>query len=226
MAAHGHPTVAAILVAAGDGRRLGAEVPKAFVTVAGRTLLEHAAERFTTHPLVRDVVVAAPAACVEQARALVAEAVVVAGGPSRQRSVDLALAAVADDVDVVLVHDVARAFVPQDMITRVIDGLRLHDACGAVPVVPVADTIRVGAESGELGELVDRSKLLAMQTPQGFPRDVLVRAHAEGADAEATDDAALVAALQVGRIMAVRGDEHAFKITVPFDLVIAEAVAK
>lgn len=216
--------VAAILVAAGSGDRLGADVPKAFVTVAGRTLLEHATQRFTTHPRVRDVVVAAPAALTASAAGLIPRATVVPGGRTRQESVERGLTALADDVDVVLVHDAARAFVPAEVIDRVIDALGRQDVRGAVPVMPVTDTIRwSGAETGEIGELVDRSRLLAMQTPQGFPRQVLAAAHDGVEDVDATDDVALVAAAG-GQVVAVHGDPRAFKVTAPLDLVFAEAL--
>jgi 2-C-methyl-D-erythritol 4-phosphate cytidylyltransferase len=225
MAAYGPRTVAAILVAAGDGRRLGADVPKAFCTVAGRTLLEHAVSRFAEHPRVRDVIVAAPAALVESAAALVPEAHVVAGGPTRQLSVAAGIAALAGDVDAVLVHDVARPFVPADMISRVIDALANPDLGAAIPILPVTDTIRrADPATGDLVETLDRSTLVAVQTPQGFPRAVLVAAHARARGVEATDDAALVEAIG-GRVAAVRGDEQAFKITHPWDLVLADAVA-
>ncbi len=225
MAANDQMIVAAIVVAAGDGRRLGADVPKAFVQLAGRTLLEHAVRRLAEHPRIGRIVVAVPAAAVGIARELVPDAVVVAGGPTRQQSVALALSAVPADVDLLLVHDAARAFVPLEVITRVLAALEAG-ADGVVPTLPVSDTIRtVDPASGELGELVDRSRLLAMQTPQGFRRDVLAKAHAAGVDANATDDAALVEALG-SQVIAVRGDERAFKITVPLDLALAEAMLR
>jgi 2-C-methyl-D-erythritol 4-phosphate cytidylyltransferase len=225
MAANDQLIVAAIVVAAGDGRRLGADVPKAFVPIGGRTLLEHAVERLAAHARVSRIVIAVPAASVSIAQELVPDAVVVAGGPTRQQSVALALSAVPGDVDLVLVHDAARAFVPLDVITRVVAALEAG-ADGVVPTLPVSDTIRtVHPASGELGELVDRSRLLAMQTPQGFRRDVLAKAHAAGVDANATDDAALVEALG-HQVIAVRGDERAFKVTVPLDLALAEAMLR
>ena len=225
MAAHDRLIVAAVLVAAGDGVRLGADVPKAFVEVAGRTLLEHAVARFATHPAVRDVVVAAPAASLDRAGSLAPGTTVVAGGADRQSSVSCGLAAVAEDVDLVLIHDVARAFVPPDVLTRVVDALS-DGADAVVPTVPVSDTIRsVDADTGDLDGIVDRAQLTAMQTPQGFRKDVLVRAHAEGAGVRATDDAALVEALGV-RVRAVAGDERAFKVTHPLDLALAEVIAR
>jgi 2-C-methyl-D-erythritol 4-phosphate cytidylyltransferase len=219
--------VAAIVVAAGSGSRLGASVPKAFVPVAGRTLLEHAVAGLYQHPRIGPVVVAAPPGWVDRAGELVPDAVVVGGGATRQRSVALALDAVPPDVELVLVHDAARAFVPGEVLERVIDALEAGSTA-VVPTLPVSDTIRsVDPGSGELGGLVDRSRLLAMQTPQGFRRDVLVRAHsvaAAGDSGDATDDAALVEAIGVA-VVAVRGDERAFKITVPIDLALAEALA-
>jgi 2-C-methyl-D-erythritol 4-phosphate cytidylyltransferase len=224
MTANGLRTVAVILVAGGAGERLGADVPKAFVHVAGRTLLEHAAARFVTHPRVRDIVVVVPAAFTTEAQRHVSVATVAVGGASRQESVAHGLAHVAPDIDVVLVHDVARAFVPAEVIDRVLSALETAD--GAVLVVPVTDTIRAcDPQSGELGDLIDRTRLRAMQTPQGFRRSTLVEAHELGRGLQVTDDVALVEAL--GRpVVAVLGDERALKITVPLDLAFAEVLAE
>jgi 2-C-methyl-D-erythritol 4-phosphate cytidylyltransferase len=225
MAANDPMIVAAIVVAGGAGSRLGADVPKAFVEVGGRTLFEHAVARLAAHPRVGAIVAAVPADFVDRAGALVGEVTLVAGGATRQLSVARALAALPAEADVVLVHDAARAFAPQEVVSRVLDALE----CGAdavVPTLPVTDTIRsVVTATGELGELVDRSALLRMQTPQGFRRDVLVKAHAAAEGDDATDDAALVEDLG-GHVLAVRGDERAFKVTVPLDLALAEAVLR
>lgn len=210
--------VAAILVAAGSGERLGADVPKAFVTVAGRTLLEHAASRFTD--AVRDLIVVAPSSHLEQAAKLVPSATVVAGGATRQQSVAAGLAALGRDVQAVLVHDVARAFTPVEVIRRVVDALASYPA--VIPVVPVTDTIRRTGLDGVLHDTLDRSSLVAVQTPQGFHRGLLVHAH-DGAPESATDDASLVEAHGV-QVHGVPGDELAFKITYPLDLARAEAV--
>jgi 2-C-methyl-D-erythritol 4-phosphate cytidylyltransferase len=221
MAANGPRTVAAILVAAGSGQRLGADVPKAFVPVAGRTLLEHAAARFTAAPVVGAVVVVAPATHLEAAAELTGLPVV-AGGATRQDSVACGLTALDDAVQVVLVHDVARPFVPVAVIAAVVDAV-LAGADAVVPVVPVHDTIRRLGADGQLAGVVDRSSLVAIQTPQGFRRDVLAAAHA-GAPPGATDDAALVEA-GGGRVVAVPGADESFKVTTPADVVRAEAIA-
>jgi 2-C-methyl-D-erythritol 4-phosphate cytidylyltransferase len=226
------PVVAVVLVAAGSGERLGAGGPKAFVEVGGVTLLEHAASRIVIHPAVRDLIVAAPPRLIESARAVVAEAaegfvadpVVLPGGRTRQESVARGLAALADDVEYVLVHDMARAFVPNDVVGRVIRTLSAG-APAVVPTLPVTDTLRAVADDGRLGPTVDRSRLAAVQTPQGFRRSVLMAAHAGAGAADATDDASLVEAAGVP-VVAVPGAPEAFKVTVPLDLRLAELLAE
>ncbi|MDP9092466.1 MAG: 2-C-methyl-D-erythritol 4-phosphate cytidylyltransferase [Actinomycetota bacterium] len=228
MAANGHPTVAAILVAAGEGQRLGASVPKAFCVVAGRTLLDYAYLRFREHDAVRDLIVVAPASHVDAARTIAPTAVVVEGGQTRRESVWRGLAKLGADVDLVLVHDVARPFVPAGVISRVVDALAAG-ADAVIPVLPVSDTIKRVRGSAVIAT-VDRSTLRAVQTPQGFRRSVLAAAHASsastanGADG-APDDAALVEALGVA-VSVVAGADESFKITRPWDLLVAEMVVR
>jgi 2-C-methyl-D-erythritol 4-phosphate cytidylyltransferase len=213
-------TVAAILVAAGSGSRLGADVPKAFVEVGGRTLLEHACAGLALSG-VRDLLVVAPADWVRRASELCA-ATVVPGGATRQQSVAAGLQALAADVDVVLVHDVARPFVPSGVVDRVLAALEAG-ADAAIPGCPVTDTIKQVDRSGEVVATVDRTALIAVQTPQGFRRAVLVAAHAAASASDATDDAALVEAAG-GRVVIVEGAREAFKITDAWDLALAESV--
>jgi 2-C-methyl-D-erythritol 4-phosphate cytidylyltransferase len=213
--------VAAVLVAAGSGSRLGASVPKAFVRVGGRTLLEHAVSRFRDDARVRDCVVVAPDDWVDEAFAA-ARCPVVAGGSTRQLSVASGLRALAADVDVVLVHDVARPFVPVAVIDRVLRALdRGCDA--AVPALPVTDTVKRVDADGNVVATVDRDKLVAVQTPQGFRLAALVAAHDAAPDESASDDASLVETMG-GTVVVVAGDEDAFKITTQRDLLLAEAV--
>jgi len=215
-------TVAAILVAAGSGQRLGADVPKAFCRVRNRTLLEYAHARFADHPDIGDVIVVAPADRLDEAKALTG-AVVVAGGATRQASVAAGLAALDADVDTVLVHDVARAFVPAAVIDRVVAALDAG-ADAVIPVRAVTDTIKRVDSERRVVDTVDRSTLVAVQTPQGFRRDVLDAAHAAAASDAATDDAGLVESYG-GTVVVVDGADESFKITHPWDLVVAEAVA-
>lgn len=144
---------------------------------------------------------------------------VVAGGATRQASVACGLAALAPTVDTVLVHDAARALTPRSQFERVIAAVRSTGG-GAVPGLPVTDTIKRIAEGRTIAETVDRSLLAAVQTPQGFPRAVLDAAYA-AAEEEFTDDAALLASRGTPSRL-VDGDPLAFKITTPWDLERAE----
>lgn len=147
---------------------------------------------------------------------------IVAGGAERCDSVRCALAAV-DDADVVLVHDAARCLAPVGVIRAVTEAV-LVGARAVVPVLPVVDTIkRVGPE-GHVVSTVDRSVLRVVQTPQGFAADLLREAH-QAPSGSVTDDAGLIE--RMGEtVTTVPGHPHAFKITTPFDLLIAEAVAQ
>ena len=216
--------VAVLVVAAGLGLRLGPGAPKALRPVGGQPLLVHAVRRAQAAPSVGAVVVAAPTLEVAGVRQLVGPGVtVVAGGPSRQSSVGAALSAVPEGYPIVLVHDAARALAPPDLIEAVAAAVRAgHDA--VIPVVPVVDTIKQVAESGAVVATVDRSALRAVQTPQGFRRAVLEAAHAGAVD-EHTDDAGLVEKLGL-TVQTVPGDQAAFKITGPVDLLLAEALLR
>jgi 2-C-methyl-D-erythritol 4-phosphate cytidylyltransferase len=220
---------AAIVPAAGRGVRLGPGDPKALRTVAGQPLLVHAVRGLWHSGQVDLVVVAAPPGQASAVHDLLSAAVedlavtVVEGGASRQQSVALALAALPAEPDVVLVHDAARAFTPSDVTRRVVQAVRAG-AAAVVPVVPVADTVKQVSDGGTVERTVDRSRLRAVQTPQGFRRDVLERAHA-GATAEATDDAALAESLGEP-VTVVAGSEEAFKVTRPLDLLTAEALLR
>lgn len=219
--------VAVIVVAAGSGSRLGHREPKAFVHLAGRTLLERALLTVFGMREPAQVIVVAPEDRIDAARAI-ADAVagplrdrvdVIAGGPSRQDSVNRGLAALGPGVLTVLVHDAARALAPSALCDAVVDAVRATGT-GIVPGLAIVDTIKRIDIRGAILGTVDRSELSAVQTPQGFPRDVLVAAAAAATD-EATDDAAVVAS--AGHpVNVIPGDALAFKITTPWDLRRAE----
>lgn len=221
------PRIAVIVVAAGSGTRLGAGAPKAFVGLDRHTILRHALRGVFAGPLAQ-VVVVAPADRVGEALTDATEAAgdraqlvsVVPGGATRQESVSAGLARVLPGIEVVLVHDAARALTPPAVFDRVIDAIE-RTGWGAVPVLPVIDTIK-RVEGERITGVVDRAQLGAAQTPQGFRREVLDAAYA-AADGEFTDDAALVA--EAGHpLAAVEGDALAFKITTPADLERARAL--
>ncbi|MGH1549270.1 2-C-methyl-D-erythritol 4-phosphate cytidylyltransferase [Leifsonia poae] len=218
------PRVAVVVVAAGSGTRLGAGRPKAFVTLQGRTLLEHSLHAVRGMRYAAEAIVVAPADLAEDAaflaeQALGAPTTVVAGGDTRQRSVAEGLAVVDPSVDVVLVHDAARALAPAALFDAVVEAV-LERGYGVIPGLPVSDTVKRVGDGGQVHETVDRSALSAVQTPQGFPREQLLTAYAL-AESDETDDAGLVAAAGF-RVDVVPGDAHAFKVTTPWDLRRAE----
>ena len=219
--------VAALVPAAGRGERLGPGAPKALRELSGSPMLVHAVKALAASPLVDLVVVAAPAESVEQVRSLLggseigAELAVVAGGETRPESVARALINLPHDVDVVLVHDAARPLVPVEVVSSVAAAVREgHPA--VIPVLPMVDTIRSVDAAGSITGTVPRDQLRAVQTPQGFQRSVLQRAHAE-VDDSVTDDAGMVESLGIP-LHAVEGHEESFKVTRPMDIVLAEAV--
>jgi 2-C-methyl-D-erythritol 4-phosphate cytidylyltransferase len=229
--------VAVLVVAAGSGVRLGPGAPKALRLLRGEPLLVHAVRRVVQAPCVGQVVVAAPPDAVHSVSGLLepvlatllgasgarsVELTVVAGGQSRQASVATALAVVAEHYRIVLVHDAARALAPPDLVESVAAAVRAgRDS--VVPVLPVVDTIKQVDLEGLVTGTVDRSLLRAVQTPQGFRRHVLARAHQTPAAEHLTDDAGLVESIGLA-VWTVPGSEMAFKITRPLDLAVAERV--
>lgn len=199
------PDAWAIVVAAGSGTRFGA--PKQFEPLRGRRVIDWSLD--AARSACAGVVCVLPAG---HDGTEVAADVCVPGGATRSESVRAGLAAVPEDVAVIVVHDAARPVAPVSLFHDVIDAV--HDgADAAVPGVAVHDTIR-HAEEG----VVDRAHLVAVQTPQAFRAAALRAAHAEGG--EATDDASLVEAAG-GTVVVVPGRSHNLKITDPGDLRIA-----
>ena len=221
------PRTAVLVPAAGRGERLGPGAPKALRLLGGVPMLVHAVRALAASRAVDIVVVAAPEGDVDEVSAILAdqvdsaEVIIVSGGDTRQGSVARALIALPDEVDVVLVHDAARPLVPAELVSAVVAAVR----SGHVAVVPglaVVDTIKSVDEADDVSGTIDRSILRAVQTPQGFTRTVLQQAHAL-ADDDATDDAGLVERLGMP-VHVIPGHEEAFKVTRPFDILVAEAV--
>jgi 2-C-methyl-D-erythritol 4-phosphate cytidylyltransferase len=207
----------AIVVAAGSGSRIGSSLPKQFLELAGRSLLDRS---LTAAATACDGVIAVLPE--DHLHADLPDGLVrVAGGPTRSASVRAGLAAVPADAEVIVVHDAARPLARPALFEQVIAAVR-GGADGAVPGVPVADTIkRVDPAGGQVLETLDRPTVRAIQTPQAFAAAVLRRAHAAGTDA--TDDAALVEAIG-SRVVVVDGDPANFKITSREDLAWAETL--
>ena len=207
----------AVLVAAGRGERLGDDRPKAFAKLGELPLLAEPLRRLDECEWIDQVVVVAPAGW-EEPSILLAEqlglskvSACVAGGETRSASVRAGLAEVPDDAAVVLVHDAARPLLPPDLVGRLLEALG-EGFDGAVPGVPVADTVKRTAD-GVVVQTLERGELVAVQTPQAFVASVL-RAAAAG---EGSDCASLVEAAG-GRVKIVPGDERLLKVTTREDL--------
>jgi 2-C-methyl-D-erythritol 4-phosphate cytidylyltransferase len=213
-------SAAAVLVAAGRGERLGSDRPKAFARLGDRPLLAESLERLETSGWIDSIVVAAPEGW-EEPVILLAEELgcgkvgeVVTGGASRAESVRAGVAAVGEEVLVILVHDAARPLLSDDVVERVLAPLS-DGWSGAVPGLPVADTVK-RVDGDAVVETVDRSGLVAVQTPQAFAAETLRQA-LQGDISSASDCSSLVEA-QGGRVKVVPGDPRLLKVTTQADL--------
>jgi 2-C-methyl-D-erythritol 4-phosphate cytidylyltransferase len=238
--------VAAIVAAGGQGTRLGTAVPKQFLELGGRAILDRSVEALLQCPVIEEVIVALPSADAANPPDYlrhVARVRVVEGGARRQDSVANAFAAVSADATVVLIHDAARPFVDRATIERTIEAV---ESCGAaiaalqardtVKLADVTETNWVGGEFGQpvpavqpkrvpaVKRTLDRETIFLAQTPQAFRRDVLARAIAHGQQgADATDEASL--AEQLGEtVLLVPGDPRNLKITTAADLAFARGL--
>lgn len=217
--------VVAIVPAAGSGQRLAAGVAKAFYQLEGRSLVERTLEGLRASGVVDSVIVAVPPDRTDEAKLILGHlATIVAGGPTRTETVQLALSALGQPPEFVLVHDAARPLTPPSLIARVVEALREgHQA--VVPGLPLADTIKAVDANGVVLGTPERAGLRAVQTPQGFATELLVRAYQHAGTAGFTDDASLVEQIG-GRIQVVDGDPLAFKITTQLDLQLARSVVR
>lgn len=226
-------TAAAVVVAAGEGTRLGdahSTIPKALVEVAGRTLVELALGGLRAVGRFDRIVVVHTPGHEEAFRAVVGDRVSLApGGATRSDSVRAGVGALGDGLpDLVAIHDAARALVPLAVVDRTLAAVE-GDVVAAAPGLPVADTLKDATEEGEVRGTVERSGLWAVHTPQVIRGDVLAAVLAWAPQREATDDLGLVedalaAGIVDGRVRLVRGDPRDLKITYPEDLALAAAV--
>jgi 2-C-methyl-D-erythritol 4-phosphate cytidylyltransferase len=216
----GEAAVWAVLVAAGQGGRLGADRPKAFVRLGERVLLAEPLERLEASDWIDAIVLVAPAGWEEPAILLAEElgcgkvSTCVTGGATRAESVRIGVGEVPDEAAVVLVHDAARPLLDEPVIERVLTALG-EGFEGAIAALPIADTVK-RVDAGEVLETVSRKGLYAAQTPQGFVAAVL-RAALAGDVADASDCASLVEQ-RGGRVKVVEGDRRLLKVTDRADL--------
>jgi 2-C-methyl-D-erythritol 4-phosphate cytidylyltransferase len=225
------PEVGVVIAGGGKGVRLGGSTPKQFLLLDSIPILLRTARRFEQHPAVSQIVVVVPSAYLLRAERLLRRggcrkiARVVAGGADRQESVRRGMRAFPVPPGVILVHDAVRPFVSKRVIAEVIKGAVRYG--GAVVGVRVTDTIKTGHTGGYYGKTLDRSNLWAVQTPQGFRRSVLERAHERAARTGfvGTDEASLVERIGL-RVRIVEGDYGNIKITTREDLKLAKMKLK
>jgi 2-C-methyl-D-erythritol 4-phosphate cytidylyltransferase/2-C-methyl-D-erythritol 2,4-cyclodiphosphate synthase len=213
-----HKTTA-LNVASGRGSRVGADRPKQYLPIAGKAVIAHAIDSLLRHPAVDMVRVVIGAGQEEAYAAAVGDRALpppVIGGATRRESVANGLTAIEGDR--VLIHDAARPFLPVEVIDRLLAAL--DEAGGAVPVLPIADTL---AERGAtLGDTISREKLVRVQTPQAFDLAAIRAAHAAwNSDREATDDAQIARAAGLP-VMMIEGSPMLDKLTYPSDFAAAE----
>ena len=211
--------VAVIIPAGGSGERLGAKIPKALVQIGGKTLIEHAVTNMA--PIANQIIVAAPAGYeAEFLQLLGSEVTVITGGRTRTRSVKRALQHVEKENKFILVHDAARPLASTELALRIIDSLRAGEKA-VVPGIAVSDTIKRVDKDNYVTKTLTRSKLRVIQTPQGFTRKVLMKAHSSNDDL--TDDAGLVEDRGIA-VKVIAGEDRALKITTMHDLTVAEQI--
>jgi 2-C-methyl-D-erythritol 4-phosphate cytidylyltransferase / 2-C-methyl-D-erythritol 2,4-cyclodiphosphate synthase len=223
MTANKHRVVA-LVVAAGQGSRAGGGSPKQFRSIAGKAVIAHAVDALARHPRIEALMLVVGTGQEDTVSALISPQKVVAiaqGADSRRGSVRAGLEkiAAAGGADLVLIHDAARPFLPADVVDRLLAAL--DTAAGAIPVLPVADTLVRGV-GDRAGSVVDRSGLFRVQTPQAFHFNTILAVHRDWDDAqEATDDAQM---LRAGGhdVILVPGDERLEKLTYPQDFDRAE----
>lgn len=223
--------IAAIIVAAGKGVRMGSATPKQYIPLNGCPILVHTLKAFDAFPKVERIVLVADPGQIDQCRRFVvrdnafrADLTLVPGGPRRQDSVRLGLDSL-DDEGIVLIHDGVRPLVRADLIKACIDGAEMWGAC--IPALPVTDTLKQVDAQGVVERTVSRKALYMVQTPQAFRLPLIKAAHKMAMQQgwQATDDASLVEQMGAA-VHIVPGAPANIKITTPEDLHRAEMLLK
>lgn len=213
--------VSVIIPAAGQGNRLGAGVPKAFLQYKNKTLIEHVLDTLEKVNSIKRILVGVPAEKIVAAKQLLKDrAEIYVGGTERGNTVSLGLQKLAATTDsYVLVHDAARPFITKDLVERLLVAVRKTPA--VIPVIPVKDSLKLLDEQQEVADNLPRNKIVAVQTPQAYQLDLLKVAYKKGNPQLATDESELV--MNMGhKVKTIPGEEIAHKITTPADIAFLE----
>jgi 2-C-methyl-D-erythritol 4-phosphate cytidylyltransferase/2-C-methyl-D-erythritol 4-phosphate cytidylyltransferase/2-C-methyl-D-erythritol 2,4-cyclodiphosphate synthase len=223
--------VAVIIAAGGRGRRMGVSLPKQFLPLAGIPILWRTITLFDALPEVREIIVVAPHGHIRRVERLAERAhlmkkwSVVSGGKERQHSVWNGLRRVGESMTLVLVHDAVRPLVTAKTVRAVIRAAQEYGA--AVAALPLKDTVKLEGEKGFFASTLERERLWTVQTPQGFKKELLIKAHrsAQRKNFIGTDESCLVERLHVP-VRIVQGECRNLKITTAEDLAVATIFAK
>ncbi|MFW5986005.1 MAG: 2-C-methyl-D-erythritol 4-phosphate cytidylyltransferase [Halanaerobiales bacterium] len=220
--------IGAVIAAAGRGQRMGTEVNKQYLALAGRPILARTLDVFYNYPRVEEINVVVACQDKEYCRQNIIEEYnfqtvkLVAGGKTRRESVFTGLKAFSPAIDYVIIHDGARPLLKEELLHRIICSLDENDAVSAG--VPVKDTIKFRDEEGFVEKTPHRKRLTAIQTPQAFALNLILKAHQSiSLSEEISDDASLVEKLG-GRVKIIEGDYENLKVTTPVDLILARAI--
>ncbi len=221
-----------IILAGGTGSRVAGELPKQLLELKGKTILAHTVERFEFHPDIHHIFIVSNAGFLEQTREIIREAgykkvvKILQGGEQRQDSSRIGVnAAETDEYENVLIHDAARPFIGRDLVDRILEALKTHDAINVA--IPSSDTVIRIDETHFIRDVLDRRFLRRVQTPQAFKMKLIREAHRlapKAALTNATDDCSLVLNQDLSRVFVVEGSSLNIKITYPIDLLLAEKI--
>lgn len=224
--------IAAVVVAAGSGSRMGTKAKKQFLTLEGTPLLGYALKILDASHMIGSIVVVVSAGDEEYCRTDVVDrlginkaAAIVPGGKERQDSVYNGLLALSNDTDIVVVHDGARPFFSPIILASVIEAAQVHGA--ATCAVPAKDTVKLAGVDGFVTETLLRGRTWLVQTPQAFRYELIIEAHRRAREDNflATDDAALVESLN-RPVKIIMGSYDNIKITTPEDIAVARTIIR
>ncbi|MGD8192801.1 2-C-methyl-D-erythritol 4-phosphate cytidylyltransferase [Brevibacillus ginsengisoli] len=224
-------SIGAVIVAAGSGKRMGANGNKLWLSLAGKSILAHTVERFATHPLIKETILVVSELDYQEVLNWLTTVPyqdrikVTIGGAERQDSVRSGLHKLSDSIEYVLVHDGARPFITDEQIQAIITQVRFDQA--TVMAVPVKDTIKVVNQAGIVQSTPERQSLYSVQTPQAFRLSLLKEAHQKANETNqlGTDDAMLVEWLGQP-VSVIMGSYENIKITTPDDLWFGEEILR